>query len=72
MPVEISNKKALGVGPRASNWVQGLDLNQRPSGYMSLIPTNQQATGISEELICGQAQSELALALSAWLHDTQL
>ena len=27
------NKKALGVDPRTSNWVQGLDLNQRPSGY---------------------------------------
>ena len=27
------NKKALGMYPRASNWVQGLDLNQRPSGY---------------------------------------
>jgi hypothetical protein len=27
------NKKALGRGPRALNWVQGLELNQRPSGY---------------------------------------
>ena len=31
--LELSNKMALGAGPRASNWVQGLDLNQRPSGY---------------------------------------
>jgi hypothetical protein len=27
------NKKALPSSGRASNWVQGLDLNQRPSGY---------------------------------------
>jgi len=31
--LKLFNKKALGAGPRASNWVQGLDLNQRPSGY---------------------------------------
>ena len=27
------NKKPPEVFPRVSNWVQGLDLNQRPSGY---------------------------------------
>jgi len=27
------NKKPLEVFPGVSNWVQGLDLNQRPSGY---------------------------------------
>jgi hypothetical protein len=27
------NKKPSEVIPRVSNWVQGLDLNQRPSGY---------------------------------------
>jgi hypothetical protein len=27
------NKKPSEVFPRVSNWVQGLDLNQRPSGY---------------------------------------
>jgi hypothetical protein len=27
------NKKPSEVFPRASKWVQGLDLNQRPSGY---------------------------------------
>jgi hypothetical protein len=30
---KLLNKKALGGDPRVSNWVQGLDLNQRPSGY---------------------------------------
>ena len=30
---KLLNKKALGADPRASKWVQGLDLNQRPSGY---------------------------------------
>jgi hypothetical protein len=29
----IATKKAFGMIQRPSNWVQGLDLNQRPSGY---------------------------------------
>lgn len=31
------NKKPSEVFPRVSNWVQGLDLNQRPSGYEPLL-----------------------------------
>ena len=31
------NKKPPEVFPRVSNWVQGLDLNQRPSGYEPVI-----------------------------------
>ena len=55
------NKKALGAGPRALNWVQGLDLNQRPSGYAE--PT-------AEWPSCKMASAEFVFAANDDLSET--
>ena len=71
-PLELFNKKTPGAGPRASNWVQGLDLNQRPSGYEpAIIDTEQQlftqfrtADSVRNHVNCEKA---VALSLPALL-----
>ena len=42
------NKKPSEGFRRVSNWVQGLDLNQRPSGYEPVLPAIEQQKVIPE------------------------